>query len=185
MPTVFIPIPRPMMQGATTSIPLRPRDLTLADPNLRRDALAICEPALHARSSDTNLVASASPIQPPARSSDPNLVASASPIQPPARDADPNLGAPASKSMPPAPPTITTLLTSDCNLLEQAKEVPRSDKNNGIKKRGTQSAVNDAPTVAPKRQKRQPMQDITERNIIRSQANKRLIKPSGKLRDGS
>ena len=167
MPTVFIPIPRPMMQGATTSIPLRPRDSTLADPNLRRDALAICEPALHARSSDTNLVASASPIQPPAR------------------DADPNLGAPASKSMPPAPPTITTLLTSDCNLLEHAKEAPRSDKNNGIKKRGTQSGANDAPTVAPKRQKRQPMQDITERNIIRSQANKRLIKPSGKLRDGS
>jgi hypothetical protein len=69
-------------------------------------------------------------------------------------------------------------------VLEHAKEAPLSDKNNGIKKRGTKSAANDAPTVTPKRRKRQPLQEITERNIIRSQANKRLIKPSGKLRDG-
>src|ERR1700729_3750186 len=85
---------------------------------------------------------------------------------------------------PPAPTAIRTLLTSDCNILNHAKAALLSNKNNGNKKRGRQPAANNAPTVAPKRPRRQPMQDITERNIIRSQANKRLIKPSGKLRDG-
>jgi hypothetical protein len=68
--------------------------------------------------------------------------------------------------------------------LDHPKATLLSAKNNGVQKQGIPSAANDAPTVAPKRQKRLPLQDITERNIIRSQANKRLIKPSGKLRDG-
>ena len=126
-------------------------------------------------------------LQPPAPVGDSNMIASASPLQPPAPDARAILGAPAPIFPPPAPPahpTITSLPTSDCNLLENATVALLSDKNNGIKKRGRASSADNAPTVAPKRPRRQPMQDITERNIIRSQANKRLIKPSGKLRDG-
>src|SRR2546423_1615386 len=48
--------------------PLRPPDSTLADPNLRRGTLAMCEAAR----------------QPPAPSEDPNLGAPASKSQPPA-----------------------------------------------------------------------------------------------------
>jgi hypothetical protein len=191
-------IPRPIVPGPTTSTVgavLQP-PAPVGDSNMIASASPLQPPAPDARA----ILGAPAPIFPPpvapahptitsllAPSANSNMIASASPLQPPAPDARAILGAPAPIFPPPAPPahpTITSLPTSDCNLLENATVALLSDKNNGIKKRGRASSADNAPTVAPKRPRRQPMQDITERNIIRSQANKRLIKPSGKLRDG-